>query len=183
MRGIHECFHVFPFVYSKNSKFVVVQFSTSDYYTVQDVEIIASNFDVTQTTELNAPVKACGDGLRLDDSNNCVDIDECAEGNTGCEHCQNAVGSYQCVCPEGFELADDGKTCKYVVSAILKKRILCEIFVPKNAIFNRINHILEMLTSAPDMLTTNMKTMHQSCEQCAHMNASIPLARMFADVR
>lgn len=130
MRGIHECFHVFPFVYSKNSKFVVVQFSTSDYYTVQDVEIIASNFDVTQTTELNAPVKACGDGLRLDDSNNCVDIDECAEGNTGCEHCQNAVGSYQCVCPEGFELADDGKTCKYVVSAILKKefcvKFLCQ---------------------------------------------------------
>lgn len=106
------------FVFSKNSKFVVVQFSTSNYSTVQDVEIIASNFDVTQTTELNAPVKACGDGLRLDDSNNCVDIDECAEGNTGCEHCQNAVGSFQCVCPEGFELADDGKTCKYDVLKI-----------------------------------------------------------------
>lgn len=36
-----------------------------------DVEIIATNVDVAQTTEINAPVKACGDGLRFDKYNNC----------------------------------------------------------------------------------------------------------------
>lgn len=36
-----------------------------------DVEIFVSNVDVTQTTEINAPVKACGDGLRFDSNNNC----------------------------------------------------------------------------------------------------------------
>lgn len=58
------------------------------------------------------PIKACGDGFTLDANSNCVDIDECAEGETGCEHCQNAYGGYQCVCPEGFELAEDEKTCQ-----------------------------------------------------------------------
>lgn len=77
-----------------------------------DVEIIATNSDVSHTTEFNAPVKACGDGLRLDDSNNCIDIDECAEGKTGCEFCQNTVGGFQCTCPDGFELSNDEKTCR-----------------------------------------------------------------------
>lgn len=86
-----------------------------------DVEIIESNVDVSQATEPNAPVKACGDGLRLDESNNCIDIDECAEGNTGCEYCQNINGGFQCTCPDGFELNDDGKTCKYDFSTILLK--------------------------------------------------------------
>lgn len=78
-----------------------------------EVEIIPTNVDVPNTTEFNAPVKACGDGLRLDDSNNCIDIDECAIGNTGCEYCQNTVGGFQCTCPDGFELNNDEKTCRY----------------------------------------------------------------------
>lgn len=77
-----------------------------------EVEIIPTNADVSPTTEFNAPVKACGDGLRLDDSNNCVDIDECSEGNTGCEYCQNTVGGFQCTCSDGFELNNDEKTCR-----------------------------------------------------------------------
>lgn len=77
-----------------------------------EVEIIPTNVDVSHTTEFNAPVKACGDGLRLDNSNNCIDIDECAEGNTGCEYCHNTPGSFQCTCPDGFELNTDEKTCR-----------------------------------------------------------------------
>lgn len=79
-----------------------------------DVEIIPTGGEASSTTELNAPVKACGDGLRFDDANNCIDIDECAEGNTGCEYCQNTVGSFQCTCPDGFELNNDEKTCRFV---------------------------------------------------------------------
>ncbi|XP_071494926.1 sushi, von Willebrand factor type A, EGF and pentraxin domain-containing protein 1-like [Diadema antillarum] len=40
------------------------------------------------------------------------DIDECLADNGGCEHsCQNAAGSFQCSCREGYALQDDGKTC------------------------------------------------------------------------
>ncbi|XP_031619503.1 fibrillin-2 isoform X4 [Contarinia nasturtii] len=82
------------------------------YRCLDDVEIIPTTVNVLSSTEFNAPVKACGDGLRLDESNNCIDIDECAEGNTGCEYCQNSVGGYQCTCPDGFVLKDDEKTCR-----------------------------------------------------------------------
>lgn len=83
-----------------------------------DVEIIASNGGESYTTEMSAPVKTCGNGMMLDASNNCIDIDECAVGNTGCEYCQNTVGSFECTCPDGFELASDQKTCRYDRRAI-----------------------------------------------------------------
>ena len=41
-----------------------------------------------------------------------VDIEECSEGNGGCEHtCTELVGSFQCNCQDGFILADDQRTC------------------------------------------------------------------------
>lgn len=60
----------------------------------------------------NAPLKACGDGLKLDESNVCVDINECNELDTGCEICMNTFGAYHCMCPDGFEINSDGKTCR-----------------------------------------------------------------------
>lgn len=66
------------------------------------------------TTKMSAPVKTCGNGMMLDVANNCVDIDECAQGNTGCEFCQNTVGSFECTCPDGYELAADQKSCRFV---------------------------------------------------------------------
>ncbi|XP_055688517.1 fibrillin-1 isoform X2 [Lutzomyia longipalpis] len=42
----------------------------------------------------------------------CLDVDECASGSVSCTHgCRNTEGGYQCVCPAGFELAEDGATC------------------------------------------------------------------------
>lgn len=43
----------------------------------------------------------------------CLDIDECATGNTTlCAHtCVNTMGSYHCECREGYILEDDGRTC------------------------------------------------------------------------
>lgn len=64
------------------------------------------------TTERSAPVKTCGSGMILDATNNCIDIDECAEGNTGCENCQNTIGSFICTCPIGFQLSSDERTCR-----------------------------------------------------------------------
>lgn len=37
-------------------------------------------------------LKTCGDGYELDENNRCVDIDECAIGNTGCQFCKNVNG-------------------------------------------------------------------------------------------
>lgn len=37
-------------------------------------------------------LKTCGDGYKLDENNDCVDIDECALGNTGCQFCKNVNG-------------------------------------------------------------------------------------------
>lgn len=85
----------------------------------KEVEIFATEGNAGQTTEMNAPVKACGDGTLLDESGNCVDIDECKETDTGCEHCQNTIGSYHCTCPDGFELNSDQKTCKYEMPLII----------------------------------------------------------------
>ncbi|ESO88628.1 hypothetical protein LOTGIDRAFT_234476, partial [Lottia gigantea] len=42
----------------------------------------------------------------------CQDIDECATNNGLCEDkCQNEPGSYNCSCPEGSELQENGLNC------------------------------------------------------------------------
>lgn len=41
-----------------------------------------------------------------------TDIDECLGGHSLCsQSCTNTIGSYQCACNPGFELAADGQTC------------------------------------------------------------------------
>jgi len=44
----------------------------------------------------------------------CLDVDECAGADRGgCSHeCVNAQGSYECVCPPGYRVADDLRTCQ-----------------------------------------------------------------------
>ena len=42
----------------------------------------------------------------------CTDIDECGEGISGCSQlCNNTVGSFECSCEDGYQLAFDEKTC------------------------------------------------------------------------
>ncbi|XP_055846374.1 fibrillin-2 isoform X2 [Episyrphus balteatus] len=53
----------------------------------------------------------CEEGFRLSPDGNCVDIDECAEGIAKCDNCRNNHGSYDCLCPTGYELSDDERTC------------------------------------------------------------------------
>lgn len=41
-----------------------------------------------------------------------TDIDECESRDT-CQHeCRNSLGSFQCVCPAGYRLMPNGKTCQ-----------------------------------------------------------------------
>ena len=53
----------------------------------------------------------CKQGYRLNELGICVDIDECQIDNW-CQHqCINTIGGWQCLCPEGKVLRNDGKTC------------------------------------------------------------------------
>jgi CUB/sushi domain-containing protein len=55
----------------------------------------------------------CSSGFEVGPSGKCIDIDECATKNGGCSHtCQNTLGGADCLCPPGFMLGNDWKTCK-----------------------------------------------------------------------
>ena len=37
-----------------------------------------------------------------------IDVDECSDANGGCEHsCVNTVGSFSCICDNGYDLVND----------------------------------------------------------------------------
>nr|NP_989783.1 low density lipoprotein receptor precursor [Gallus gallus]CAD56163.1 low-density lipoprotein receptor precursor [Gallus gallus] len=43
------------------------------------------------------------------------DVDECSQGTSGCSHgCQDRPIGFRCLCPDGFRLGADGKTCEDV---------------------------------------------------------------------
>ncbi|KAJ8894924.1 hypothetical protein PR048_000231 [Dryococelus australis] len=53
-------------------------------------------------------------GTRLSaDNHTCEDVDECAAGTSGCSHtCISTMGRTFCLCPPGYELGPDWKTCQ-----------------------------------------------------------------------
>jgi Calcium-binding EGF domain len=57
----------------------------------------------------------CNAGYESSDSNKaCVDVDECSREASPCSHrCLNLPGSYQCDCPYGQVLIEDGHTCGF----------------------------------------------------------------------
>ena len=45
-----------------------------------------------------------------------ADIDECAEGTSGCQHiCTNYDGGFDCSCYSGYEINTDLKTCRGIL--------------------------------------------------------------------
>ena len=60
-----------------------------------------------------------------------IDINECAAGNGGCSHtCVDMIGSYKCMCPEGYELASDKKICKGRVHWSMSCNMLRSLHIP-----------------------------------------------------
>uniref|UniRef100_H0XAK9 Hemicentin 1 n=1 Tax=Otolemur garnettii TaxID=30611 RepID=H0XAK9_OTOGA len=67
--------------------------------------------------------KTCPEGSEAK-HDTCVDIDECEHTDT-CQHeCKNTLGSYQCLCPPGYQLSLNGKTCQDV-DECLEQNIRC----------------------------------------------------------
>ena len=51
--------------------------------------------------------------------NICTDVDECAEGTSGCsQECNNTIGSFECSCIDGYQLAFNGKACNGIYMGV-----------------------------------------------------------------
>uniref|UniRef100_A0A8C4IV11 Hemicentin-2 n=1 Tax=Dicentrarchus labrax TaxID=13489 RepID=A0A8C4IV11_DICLA len=68
--------------------------------------ILSRSHGVSRITRQSCPV-----GYTNRDGT-CVDVDECALRKP-CQHeCRNTVGSFQCLCPPGYQLLPNGRSCK-----------------------------------------------------------------------
>uniref|UniRef100_A0A3Q3N141 Latent-transforming growth factor beta-binding protein 4 n=1 Tax=Mastacembelus armatus TaxID=205130 RepID=A0A3Q3N141_9TELE len=56
---------------------------------------------------------SCEPGYQVSQSGECVDVNECMNNTVCGDHafCQNLVGTYLCVCDQGFTTTTDGKAC------------------------------------------------------------------------
>ncbi|XP_066540517.1 latent-transforming growth factor beta-binding protein 4 isoform X2 [Hoplias malabaricus] len=55
----------------------------------------------------------CQPGYSITSTGECVDINECANDTVCGVHafCQNLIGTYQCICDQGYESIGDGRSC------------------------------------------------------------------------
>ncbi|KAK1804810.1 hypothetical protein P4O66_003652 [Electrophorus voltai] len=68
--------------------------------------------------------KICPLGFR-EQGDQCIDINECEQRDT-CQHeCMNTPGSHKCLCPNGYRLMTNGKTCQEDIDECLEQSIQC----------------------------------------------------------
>jgi len=68
--------------------------------------------DEEEVIEEGDEEEECSEGYVNSPSGECEDWDECSEGNGGCEEsCMNKPGTYECTCPKGYDLSEDGHSC------------------------------------------------------------------------
>ncbi|XP_033229535.1 fibrillin-1-like [Belonocnema kinseyi] len=96
-----------------------------DYDTEDDED---EDEDYEGITELPG-LANCEEGFRRAADGECLDIDECVEGDEGephgCEHtCVNELGGYYCTCNDGYDIQDDGVSCQDI-NECLKNPSIC----------------------------------------------------------
>ena len=58
-----------------------------------------------------------------------IDINECDEENGGCSHmCNNTIGSYQCLCEDGYELDSDQHLCNGNVVVVPPHTLMISLY-------------------------------------------------------
>ena len=58
-----------------------------------------------------------------------LDINECSDNIDGCEHaCINTLGSYHCVCDQGFTLGSDSHTCLGLFSLFTNMNMIVSMY-------------------------------------------------------
>ncbi|XP_039476218.1 hemicentin-1 [Oreochromis aureus] len=68
--------------------------------------ILSRSHGVSRITRQSCPVG------HTNRDGKCVDVDECLLRKP-CQHeCRNTIGSFQCVCPPGYQLLPNGRSCK-----------------------------------------------------------------------
>lgn len=86
------------------------------YKCVNLKDLTPAELSPTSTEHINpvsTKITLCSPGFEIGPSGSCMDIDECAINNGGCSHtCQNTLGGANCICPTGFMLGNDWKSCK-----------------------------------------------------------------------
>uniref|UniRef100_A0A3P8SNR4 Uncharacterized protein n=1 Tax=Amphiprion percula TaxID=161767 RepID=A0A3P8SNR4_AMPPE len=74
--------------------------------------ILSRSHGVSRITRQSCPV-----GYTNRDGS-CVDVDECLVRKP-CQHeCRNTIGSFQCLCPSGYKLLPNGRSCKDIDECI-----------------------------------------------------------------
>ncbi|XP_002135356.3 fibrillin-1 isoform X1 [Drosophila pseudoobscura] len=71
------------------------------------------NHIITSTSSSESSSTSSPNDSSSSEPSPCLDIDECSLANGNCSHfCLNLPGRFQCACPLGYALAEDGRTCQ-----------------------------------------------------------------------
>ncbi|KAL7827239.1 hypothetical protein SRHO_G00329570 [Serrasalmus rhombeus] len=82
-----------------------------------------TQFQAERQGPLHGPRNSCPTGFTNKDGT-CVDVDECVFRKP-CQHeCRNTAGSFQCLCPSGYQLLPNGRTCQDI-DECTEKRVQC----------------------------------------------------------
>ncbi|XP_037392153.1 hemicentin-2 isoform X1 [Pygocentrus nattereri] len=91
-----------------------------------------TQFQAERQGPLHGPRNSCPTGFTNKDGT-CVDVDECVFRKP-CQHeCRNTAGSFQCLCPSGYQLLPNGRTCQDI-DECTEKRVQCG---PNQMCFNK----------------------------------------------
>lgn len=79
-----------------------------------------------------------GTVLNSSDNHTCQDVSPCSVDNAGCSHtCLATAGRVFCLCPDGFVLQDDWKTCQgiHFISIHKERKFIFPSWIFKSILF------------------------------------------------
>ncbi|KAI5096386.1 epidermal growth factor-like protein 7 precursor, partial [Silurus meridionalis] len=92
-----------------------------------------------------------------------IDVDECKVAHGCSQQCMNSAGSYQCVCADGFRLAEDRRSCLSLCEAVeLVANVTEEVQILRNRV--------ELLEQKLEMVLAPFSTLFPPEEDVASRN-------------